>query len=236
MKWLRRLAASIAFLTVLPVPGRKEVGGCSAFFPVAGWLIGGAAYGLWLLARGLPALPRGFLVVAFWELATRFLHLDGLADTADAFLAGGDRERLLAIMDDSRTGAFGAAAVSLALLGKLALVASLTRPHAAGIVCAAVTARLALSALASLFRPARGSGLGSEIIGTSGALTLGVAAVLALVPLGILFRMHALYSAGGLLAALALAAYASRRLCGLTGDVLGACLEIAELVALFTFL
>lgn len=236
MRWLRRLAASMAFLTVLPVPGRKEVEGCSAFFPVAGWLAGGAAYGLWLLARGLPALPRALLAVALWELSTRFLHLDGLADTADAFLAGGDRERLLAIMADSHTGAFGSAAMSLALLGKLALVASLSGPDASGIVCAAVTARFALSLLGSLFKPARGEGLGSTIIGSSGALTLAIASALALVPLGLLFRAHALYAAAALLPALALAWYARWRLGGLTGDVMGACLEITELAVLFTFL
>lgn len=233
--WLRRLSASIAFLTVLPVPGRKEVEGCSAFFPVSGWLIGGAAFGVWLLARGLPALPRAFLVVTLWELSTRFLHLDGLADTADAFLAGGGRERLLAIMDDSRTGAFGAAAVSLALAGKLALVASLSRPGAAGILCAAVTGRFALSLLSSLFRPARDEGLGSRVVGSSGALTLAVATLLAMLPLGLLFRLGALAAAAALLPALALAGYARLRVGGLTGDILGACLEITELAVLFTF-
>jgi adenosylcobinamide-GDP ribazoletransferase len=232
-----RMSAALSFLTVTPVPGRKVLEGSSAYFPLAGWLLGGLLFLVWTAAGSLPPLVRAFLTVAVWELASRGLHLDALADTADGLVAGGSRERVLGIMSDSSTGAFGVAAIALALLGKFALLASLGFQDGRGaLVCAAVMGRYSLSLLCCLFRPAKEGGLGNVIISSSGARELVIATVIGVAPLAVLFRWHALYAASGLAVPLLLALYARLKLGGLTGDVVGAGLELSELSALFSFL
>ncbi len=234
---LGRIGAALSFLTVLPVPGRKVLEGSSAYYPLAGWLVGGVLYLVWTASRGLPVLVQAFIATAAWELLSRGLHVDALADTADAFVAGGDRERVLGIMSDSATGAFGVAAIALTLLGKFSILASLGFDDGRGaLVCAAVMGRYSLTLLCCLFRPAKEEGLGSLVISSSGARELAIATAIGLVPLGALFRWHALYAASGLAVALLLALYARWKVGGLTGDVVGAGLELSELAALFSFL
>ena len=100
-----------------------------AWLPLVGVALGGA---IALAARGLEGRlddgPAAVLIVAGWALATGAIHLDGLADSADA-LGGGDRERRLAIMRDSRLGSFGVLALVLVVVLKIALVAARARPR-----------------------------------------------------------------------------------------------------------
>ncbi len=234
---LRRIAGALSFLTFLPVPGRKVLEGSSAYYPLSGWLIGGVLYLAWTASRGLPALVQAFIAVALWELLSRGLHVDALADTADAFIAGGSRERVLRIISDSATGAFGITAIALLLIGKFALLSSLEF-HAArdALVCAAVMGRYSLTLFCCLFSPARDEGLGSLIISSSGARELVIATLIGLAPVAVLFRWHALFAAAGLAVSLLLALYSRWKIGGLTGDVVGAGLELTELASLFSFL
>src|SRR5450759_5087037 len=111
-------------------------------------------------AGSLPVLARAFHVVAAWELASRGLHMDGLADTADAFIAGGGKDRILRILDDSHTGAFGVMAMGLLLLGKFAFLSSLSfNTGRVAVLCACVVGRFGLCLFAGLFGAARDEGL-----------------------------------------------------------------------------
>ena len=234
---LRRIAGALSFLTILPVPGKKVLEGSSAYYPLAGWLIGGVLYLVWTASKGLPSLVQAFIAVAVWELLSRGLHVDALADSADAFIAGGNRERILGIMSDSQTGAFGITAIALLLIGKFALLSSLKFDAARdALLCGAVMGRYALTLLCCLFRPAKDEGLGSLIISSSGAKELVIATVIGVAPVAVLFRWHALYAAAGLAISLLVALYSSWKIGGLTGDVVGASLEITELASLFSFL
>jgi adenosylcobinamide-GDP ribazoletransferase len=234
---LRRLGGALSFLTVLPVPGKKEMEGSSAYYPLAGWFIGGVLYLIWTAGRGLPVMVRAVIAVAAWELLSRGLHIDALADTADAFLAGGGRQRILRIMDDSHTGAFGIMAIVLLLLGKFALLASLRFDAAReAMLCGAVMGRYALSLLCCVFRPAKDEGLGNTVISSSGIKVFVVATIIGPAPVAVLFRWHALYACAGLALSLMLGLYARWKIGGLTGDLLGAGLEATELASLFSFL
>jgi adenosylcobinamide-GDP ribazoletransferase len=236
-KELGRIGGALSFLTIVPVPGKKVLEGSSAYYPLAGWLIGGVLYGVWTACHGLAYPVRAFIALAVWELLSRGLHVDALADTADAFMAGGDRARILRIMDDSHTGAFGIMAIGLLLIGKFALLTTL-RYNAArdALVCAAVMGRYSLTLLCCLFRPAKDVGLGIMIISSSGARELIIATAIGIVPVAVLFRLHAAYAVSGLAVSLLVALYARRKIGGLTGDVLGASLELTELASLFSFL
>ncbi len=236
---LRRLSLAFRFLTRLPFPGPpltpKDLGGALAFFPIPG-----AALGLLLLgaaklmeARLAPAVAAPLLVGALAWL-TGGLHLDGAADTVDGLAGGrGDRGRTLAIMRDSRIGAYGAAALALLLIGKSAAVAELlARGEPWALVGAPALARFAAVPLVVLFPYAREEGLGRAFREGGGALELGVAAAFAVAILMSLGARAAAPAALALAGALGLALFVRKRLGGLTGDVYGAAVELAELAFL----
>jgi len=139
-RFARHYLLSLQFFTRIPVTGRLAdwVGFSPAMlrasaghFPGVGWLVGGLLAALsWLLLVLLPDTVMTPLVVAVLGTAAGVLltgafHEDGLADVADGLGGSLDRERALIIMKDSRVGAFGAIAVGLALLAKVALLALL---------------------------------------------------------------------------------------------------------------
>ena len=118
------LSTAIRTLTILPAPG--EPGGKMAsslpWFPLVGGAIGSILLGLMILLEDLASghWPGGAaaVVVVAGIILPGALHLDGLADWADGFGGGRDREKTLAIMKDSSTGAFGAVALISVLLLK----------------------------------------------------------------------------------------------------------------------
>jgi adenosylcobinamide-GDP ribazoletransferase len=177
------------------------------------------------------------LTVVTWKVLTGGLHLDGLADCLDG-LAGRDREQRLAIMRDSRIGTFGATGLVLFLMLEIVAVAELPLSGRWPVLLAApAVARLAPSVLARLFDAARVEGQGAAFVasvsGVGTALALAVALVVALVTLG---TAGIVAMALALIVVVAAAAFLVRRLGGLTGDVLGAAVEGAELVVLLTVL
>ena len=229
---LRPLAIAFGFLTRIPVPtgevSARDLGRAVAWFPAVGAALGGALAGLHLLLAGriAPALVA-IAAVALLAGLTGGLHLDGFADVFDALGGGrGSRERMLAIMRDSRIGAHGAAALALLLAAKLVAVAGAPTWALFG---APIAARWAVVPLIVGFPYARPEGLGQPFHGSAGPAQLVVATALTALAL-VGFGAPALTSAAVALAsALALACWLHRRLGGLTGDVYGAAIELAEL-------
>lgn len=117
---IRNLNTAIRTLTILPIPGREADRPADAmyFFPLVGFIIGGAVQLVAWFFGGVFGWIGGaaFAGVAVMVWLTRALHLDGLGDTVDAFFGATTRERRLEIMKDPHIGAFGAAAIILALL------------------------------------------------------------------------------------------------------------------------
>jgi adenosylcobinamide-GDP ribazoletransferase len=231
------LILAVRFLTVVPVPGREApgisaLGRAAWWFPIVGALLGG---GLALALAGLealfPPLVAAALLVSAWKAVTGGIHLDGLADVLDG-LAGRDATHRLAIMRDSRIGVFGAAGLVLFLVLVVTAVAELsglTRGRL--LVLAPVVGRVTPLLIAAWLRPATpGKGLGAAFAASLsrwaaplwglGGLALGGA---------LLGPRGAAVVAAAWLAAVLWAVVAARRLGGLTGDVLGAVVELAEL-------
>lgn len=138
--FLRHYLLALQFFTRVPVTGRlaswvgyspEMLRASAAHFPGVGWLVGAICASLALLLEaGLPALPMAGLVAAVLVtiasvLLTGAFHEDGLADVVDGLGGSPERSRALEIMKDSRVGAFGALALMLVLLLKLALLALL---------------------------------------------------------------------------------------------------------------
>lgn len=237
------LLLAARYLTIIPLPGGRHgpssrLGRAVAWFPVVGLGLGALlAAADWLTARWFSPLLAALLTVTAWKLLTGGLHLDGLADCLDG-LAGRDREQRLAIMRDSRIGTFGAVGLILFLMLELVTVAeaAATWRWRALLVIPAI-GRAAPPLLARWFPPARADGQGAAFaggVGVAGALlAVVIAAAAAVAVLGAGGFVAAL---SGMVAALAAGRFFAGRLGGLTGDVLGAGVEVAELVALLAVL
>jgi len=242
--WRRDLTVAAAFLTRLPLrlaetDGMPALARAAHCFPLVGFavgLLGGIVYAL-ALGLSLPALLAAALAAAATVVATGALHEDGLADTADGFGAGGDRERKLAIMRDSRIGTYGVIALVLALTMRIAAIAAFADGEegiAALIACQAMSR--AFMAAAMHYEPlARGDGLAASAgrpTQSTMAWALGLGALITVLLAG-LDGIAAL--AAGAAVAWIVAAVARRQIGGITGDVLGAvqqATEIAMLLAL----
>jgi len=236
-----RALLAVRYLTILPLSrrshaGLEDLGAAAPWFPVVG-----VGLGLVLAAvdtitiRLFPPLLAALLTVTTWKLLTGGLHLDGLADCLDG-LAGRDPAERRAIMSDSRIGAFGAVGLIFFLMLELAAVSEL--PHAArwrALIAAPAVARATPALLGRLFRPARAVGQGATFaagLAPAGvAIALGVAIGAAVVVLG---AVGVLAAVVGVVAAVAIGAFLARRFGGVSGDVLGAGIEVAELAVLLT--
>jgi len=236
---LESFLAAIRFFTRLPVPtwvGHSAAGLPAAirWFPAVGALIGSLAALVYLLAAQVwPAQVALLLSMASSIYLTGAFHEDGLSDTVDGLGGGWDKERILAIMKDSRLGSYGAIALWLALSGKFALLAAQPAALLPAILLAGHTLSRACAAslLAALDYAREDAHSKAKPLATRlapGPLVFALAC--GLLPLALLPWPQAL--SGLLLAALAsfwLARKFQRWLGGYTGDCLGATQQIAEL-------
>ncbi len=219
-----RFLGALQFLTILPIRQSTASPGESAvFFPLVGALLGAGA--------GLicPYSPL-FAIVALVS-ATGCLHEDGLADVADALRAGRTRERMLAILKDSRIGTYGAIALIVSFAARWQALAQGVAAPVLSLASAVALSRGSMVVLAAL-SPAVGEGLGREFVSQ---LSQGVL-LLVLVQMG-----AALWFLGWQCSVAAAAVffmarwYFLRRLGGVNGDCLGAACQAVE-VACFTAL
>ncbi|PKH41062.1 adenosylcobinamide-GDP ribazoletransferase [Nocardioides alpinus] len=185
---------------------------------------------------GLPPLATAYVVVLALALGTRALHWDGLADTADGLTASYSAERSLEVMRTGPVGPAGVVAVVLVTgLQAAGLAAVVRHEHAWWVVALLVCASRACLALACVrgVPSARPDGLGASFIGA--VPVVGAAAALLVAAVAVAFAGRALGSAWpttiGLVVmvavVLALLVRCVRRLGGITGDVLGAAVEIS---------
>jgi adenosylcobinamide-GDP ribazoletransferase len=193
----------------------------------------------------LPGLVAAALVVILLEGLTRGLHMDGLMDTCDGYFSGAPRERALEIMKDSNVGAMGVVGAVLVLVLKVAALGALTRADAAAPLLAGWAAARTLPALDVYWWPyARVEGTGAAFTRdrTPGTVSLALG-LLAAAVVAALLAGEAAGAAGGwyaaplvaavaMAAALAVQAAVAKRLGGLTGDVYGLGIELAEAAAL----
>jgi adenosylcobinamide-GDP ribazoletransferase len=232
-----------AFFTRLPVDARAggtwRLADSPWAFPLVGAGIGGTAAFTLLLAQliGLASWAAALLSVLAGIVLTGALHEDGLADTADGFFGGRDREEKLAILRDSRQGTYGVLAIVLSVLLRAAALAAIGDAIHAGLalITAHAVSRAALPAAMMGLTPARPDGLGATA-GTpraGGAIAAAlIGAAIALAALGPVRGAVALCLTGVIV--FAMAKLARRQIGGYTGDVLGAFQQVAEIVILLT--
>jgi adenosylcobinamide-GDP ribazoletransferase len=245
-QYLNAFLLALQFLTRLPVPvdvvpdvqlAQRSL----AMFPLVGWLIGGILYCLCIMVM-LPGKFSPFsiavMLVAAETMLTGAFHLDGLADTFDAFFSTAKTpDQKLAIMKDSRIGVMGAVALVLALLLKICLINECIRYDLKAVIAIyPAMGRLAQVALYRTSTYVRPGGVGQLFAKAATGKTFWWA--VALVLPSVLLQKPLLIGAYTLFAGfLALYKYYSEQhIGGITGDVLGSATVLSEIVFLGSFL
>lgn len=229
---------AVQFMTTIPIklpclPSREQNALSMLFYPVIGLMIGGV---LWLVASyvQLPMMLLSCVVMVVWVWLTGGLHLDGLADTADAWVGGfGDRQRTLTIMKDPNTGAMGVMAIVLCLALKWAAVYCLLELDAVlALLFVPMLGRMSALALFATTPYVRQHGLGSALQDVPkyllwlvmlgfGAAVFALSWQMALVMIGVWAVMLAW-----------LRWRFVGRIGGITGDTVGASIEVVEVAML----
>ncbi|WP_151716748.1 adenosylcobinamide-GDP ribazoletransferase [Acinetobacter sp. TUM15071] len=226
---------ALQFLTVLPIelktmPSAKQNGQAMLFYPLVGLLLGLILFASAMLLAKLPIILSAALILVLWIWLTGGLHLDGLADTADAWVGGfGDPERTLKIMKDPACGPIGVLSLVVVCLLKFVALYVLLEQHMAAFLIVLPIFGRSVPVFLFLTTPyVRTQGLGRSItdfmpkkrlwmvfVITSALLCifkwLGLIALL--VFLVMLFYMRSLFI---------------KRIGGMTGDTVGAAIELAE--------
>lgn len=233
------LLIALQFLTRLPVrlpwlPSPQENGRSLLWYPAVGLLLGLLLAALHWLFASVPFALQAALLLCAWVWLSGGLHLDGLADSADAWVGGyGDPERTLAIMKDPACGPMGVIALVLVLLVKWsALLALLQTGHAYVLILAPWLARWSLPLVLLSMPYVRPGGLGQLLAEHAPRQALPV--LLALHALAML--LWGWVALLGLLLTLGLLLLARRQLLrllgGTTGDTAGAIVELTEVLVL----
>lgn len=234
---------SFQFLTIFPLKTRKTpdtdtISGSVIYFPLVGLILGLILAGLnnfFLFLNFTPLLTSIILVIALIIL-TGGLHLDGLADTFDALGSFKDRESCLRIMKDSHIGTMGVLSLISIILLKVGLLSCLdSNVRNVALILMCTISRWSLSLPMWRFPYAREEGKGKVFFeGMNSKIFLGASSI-ALVCAAYIFRLKGIliFLIAGIFAYI-FSWFISRKIGGITGDILGAINEISEVFVLLT--
>ncbi|WP_095060869.1 MULTISPECIES: adenosylcobinamide-GDP ribazoletransferase [unclassified Pseudomonas] len=231
---------ALQFLSSLPIrlpgmPVPQALGRSLLFYPLVGLLFGAILWALNGLLLGTPLLLHAALLLTVWVLLSGALHLDGLADSADAWLGGfGDRERTLTIMKDPRSGPIAVVTLVLVLLLKFAaLLALIEQQQALALLIVPLIGRSALLGIFLTTPYVRPGGLGQALADhlprSAGKRVLALSAVVCVLIAGLNGVVAVVLATLGFVW---LRQVMLRRLGGTTGDTAGAMLELLEVAVL----
>jgi adenosylcobinamide-GDP ribazoletransferase len=234
---------ALSFLTVLPVGASissegegKDLARSMAFFPLVGLLIGLLlTLGYYLFSIFLPRSIVLWLTIGLLAFLTRGLHLDGFSDTVDGLASGGTKEKILEVMRDSRIGAFGVIGLIFLIGAKYLALDQIPSPSIyPSLILMTVTGRNSMVLVCFRSPYARLEGglaksFAENLMAREMVFSLVSAFGIALLLFGakgiLLFLAVSLFS-------LAYRSFFIKRLGGVTGDILGAANELAELLCL----
>lgn len=228
---MRSFLGAVSLLTRFPARGDADTERTVPWLPFVGALIGAALAGVYAMLRlALAPLPAATVAIVTGILLTGALHEDGLADTADALGARVDRERTLEIMRDPHNGTFGVLALAASVFARIAAVAGMNPAAAAVALPAAHALGRSTCAVLMWLLPSAGDGLGARYSARVSRRQAGTAAAIGLAltvsSMG-LWGLTAALIAG--LGSTIAGSLALKKIGGITGDVLGAAEQLAEI-------
>lgn len=247
VSWPGGARLAFSWLSVLPVRGPEEVDRAGAaraiaLAPLVGATLGTLAATLaWVFVHlGASAPLAALLAVGASALGTRGMHLDGLADTADGLGSYGPPERARAIMKGGDVGPFGVAAIVFAIgVQTFAFAALVDESRWLALALAVTVGRVAVVLACHGASPAAGTGFGALVARTqsrlTGALWILAATVCAIFAVPDRAWLGPVATLVALAVALLLVRHCVRRFEGLSGDVLGAAIEVSVAVAAIGF-
>jgi adenosylcobinamide-GDP ribazoletransferase len=236
----KAFCAALTNLTVIPAPGYRfreiDLERSKPFFPFVGLAVGGILYLAGYFLPGLGAVLPALLVI-LPVLLTRGFHLDGLADTADAFMSSRGRDRMLEIMRDSHIGTMGVFAITAVLGLQFTVLIGLTQYFLPlTVLFAAICGRSAIVIYICLSRYVRQEGGAALVFKRRSRLNILWCSLF------MLAAGYGLLAWPGAAAALAVIVFAfgwhfytRRKIGGGTGDTVGACEILSETVAMLAF-
>ena len=250
---MKRFLGTLGFLTRIPVKTGgefdEEFHKGMYYFPLVGFIIGIITYLVSLLVGIM--FPSDALVIAIIAVFTEVfltgaLHLDGLGDTADAFFSNRDKDRMLEIMKDSRLGTNSLLAIMFTILIKIGVIVTfLNRGMSYMIAIMPMVSRLVVILLARKTESPRENGMGNVFIGKATMPMIIVGLVYTLIlSAGFLYIINGMNVAGmyapmgcicigiviAAIAMLLIKRSSNKKIGGITGDVLGCGIEVAEVV------
>lgn len=248
---MKGLILLFTFMTRLPIPGNvkfdsKALGKSMKWFPVVGMVLGGILWGAYsLLAPIIPSpLIMAIILVTLDVIMTGGLHLDGLADTFDGIFSYRSKQKMLEIMKDSRLGTNGALVLILYFIFKIALLmeASNLLGINQGVIMAMVPVISRLNSVVNCaFAPyARATGMGKTFVDNTGFGDLIISIVITVAYLVGICKYFNIVAMGPILilpVVIVLGIYfarlMTRKIGGITGDTLGAVVELTSVITLF---
>ena len=240
---------ALGLMTRIPVPSlfhikeddsEKLYGWSVMFYPLVGLVIGGGLifvlWGLSLLSLSTNGLIEAAIILAVWVLITGALHLDGLADSADAWLGGyGDKQRTLEIMKDPYSGPAAVVVLVLILLLKFSSLTAITIDEWVILILSPVLARTFIMILLTTTPYVREAGMGESAVKQLPKRAIWFVSLIILAVSVFLLKEKS----WGLLVVIAIAYFIRRlmlkRINGTTGDTAGAMLEVMEVSVLLVF-
>jgi adenosylcobinamide-GDP ribazoletransferase len=239
---MKSLLLALQFLTIIPVKIKdiddNKMATALIYFPVIGLLLGLILVGAdnFLIFLGIKQFSVNIILIILLIILTGGLHLDGLADTCDAFLSRKDKEEMLRIMRDSHIGVMGVLSLISVILLKIAFLSSIiVSLKMISLLLICTLSRWSLVFAIFLFPYARKEGKAKAFIQGVNLKKLSAATIIALLLAFIIWKFN------GLAVFIIIAAttyligkFISRRLGGITGDALGAINELTELIILFS--
>lgn len=236
---LQPLLIALQFLTIIPVRvstpvNPQHIGQSLLFYPLVGLILSSILLIVaWLLNTQSLAVSA-ILMLSLWVVLSGGLHLDGLADSADAWLGGlGDKAKTLLIMKDPASGPIAVSVLILVLVIKFVMLIELLKQHNyLAIVFAVTLARTALPLLFLTTPYVRKDGIGTLLVANQARIAskwlLASIALLSIIFSGFTLLISAFS------VFLILRYWMEQRLNGTTGDTAGAMVEILETTILIT--
>lgn len=235
------IAAAFQFLTRLPLVRLTykpdALARASKFFPLVGLVVGAADAGVYrLVSSHLPTAIVAVLIVLFSTLVTGGLHEDGLADAADAFGGGWNRQQILEIMKDSRIGSYGALALVFSLMTRILLLVYLPAAKflqyliSGEVLCRWIILPLGIA----LSNAGESAGQGGRLAGKVSGISLAIGTLTALCVVGYLLHFSMVWPlAAALSVTVCSGFYYKRRIGGITGDCFGATSQLTLIAVYF---
>lgn len=235
----------IQFMTRIPIPlkisySEKKFGKSIKFFPLVGLIIGLILYfANFLIIVYLKNIFYNKTIIAIFLIILEILivgiiHIDGLADTFDGLFSYAKKEKMLEIMKDSRIGTNGAVVLILYFIAKTVLISEIITTNPKYLIIFPIIARLSTPVNAGLSNYARKSGMSNAIISENGifeaifSLALSIILVFYIIDIKGIITIFIAF-----IFIIIFMLNVRKKIDGITGDTMGACLELTSILVLF---